>query len=85
MTRVGIFVQNNSCINGKTNIKWEAKVVNNTEDAILSLYPYCYKKGKPIKMTSTNIAPGPFLISQSEIKICSHYKFAKRIYMDLYK
>jgi len=85
LTHVGVFVQNNSCINGKPNIKWEARVVNNTDDGTISLYPYCYKKGKPTKMLGANVVPGPFLISQSEIKICSHYKFAKRIYMDLYK
>ena len=58
MNRIGVFVQNSNCINGKTNIEWQAKVVNNTDDATLSLVPYCYKNGKPTKMTSTNIAPG---------------------------
>lgn len=59
LNRIGVFVQNSTCVNGKTNIQWQAKVVNNTDDATLSLVPYCYKNGKPTKMTSTNIAPGP--------------------------
>jgi len=59
LNRIGVFVQINSCINGKSNTRWEAKVVNNTEDATLSLYPYCYKNGKPTKMTNNNVAPGP--------------------------
>ena len=59
MNRIGVFVQNSNCVNGKTNVQWQAKVVNNTDDATLSLVPYCYKNGKPTKMTSTNVAPGP--------------------------
>ena len=77
LTRIGVFVQNNSCINGKSNTRWEAKGVNDTDDGTLSFYPYCYKNSKPTKIISVNIAPGTFLISQSEIKNCSHYKFAK--------
>ena len=59
LNRIGVFVQNSNCVNGKTNIQWQAKVVNNTDDATLSFVPYCYKNGKPTKATSTNIAPGP--------------------------
>jgi len=83
LTRIGVLLQNTSCINGKSNTNWEAKIVNNTNDSTISLYPYCYKKGKPTKMINATAAPGTFLISLCEIKNCSHYKFEKRIYMDL--
>jgi hypothetical protein len=59
LNRVGVFVQSNNCINGKKYSQWQGKVVNNIDDATLSLNPYSYKHGKPTKMTSTNIAPGP--------------------------
>jgi hypothetical protein len=59
LNRIGTFVQTKGCINGKSYSQWEGKVINNTDDATLSLNPYSYKKGKPTKMTSTNIAPGP--------------------------
>ena len=59
LNRIGVFVQNSNCINGKTNIQWEAKIVNNTDGGTISLYPYCYKKGKPTKMLNTTAAPGP--------------------------
>ena len=56
--RLGVFVQNNSCVNGKSNIQWIAQSVNNSDNGVLTFYPYCYKNGKPTKATSTNIAPG---------------------------
>jgi hypothetical protein len=59
LNRIGVFVQNSNCVNGKTNIQWEAKVVNNTDGGTISLYPYCYKKGKPTKMINATTAPGP--------------------------
>ena len=59
LNRIGVFVPVTNCINGKTNTQWEAKIVNNTDGGTISLYPYCYKKGKPTKMINTNIAPGP--------------------------
>ena len=36
----------------------------------------------PIPIITYRVEDRPFLISQSEIKNCSHYKFALRIYMD---
>ena len=59
MNRIGGFVPITNCINGKTNVQWQARVVNNVDDATLTLTPYCYKNRKPTKATSTNIAPGP--------------------------
>ena len=59
VTRMGVFIRSNNCINGKLNTQWSGYVVNNGDDATLNLYPYSYKNGKPTKMTSTNIAPGP--------------------------
>jgi hypothetical protein len=59
LNRIGVFVPVTNCINGKSNTQWEAKIVNNTDDGTISLYPYCYKKGKPTKMINTSIAPGP--------------------------
>jgi len=59
LIRIGVFVQNNSCINGKPNTQWQGRSINNTDSATWTLTPYCYKNGKPIKMTSTNISPGP--------------------------
>ena len=59
LNRIGVFVQNSNCINGKTNVQWQAKVVNNSDAGTISLYPYCYKNGKPTKMLNTNVAPGP--------------------------
>jgi hypothetical protein len=58
-TQIGTFVQNINCINGKTNIQWQGRSVNNTDNATLTLTPYCYKNGKPTKMTGSSIAPGP--------------------------
>ena len=58
LNRIGVFVPITNCINGKTNVQWQARVVNNVDDATLTLTPYCYKNGKPTKATSTNIAPG---------------------------
>ena len=59
LIRIGVFVQSNSCINEKSYSQWEGKVINNTDDATLSLNPYCYKKNKPTKMTGISTAPGP--------------------------
>jgi hypothetical protein len=59
LIRIGTFVQNITCINGKTNIEWQGRSINNTDSATWTLTPYCYKNGKPTKMTSTNISPGP--------------------------
>jgi hypothetical protein len=59
LNRIGVFAKINSCIDGKSNTKWEAKIINNTDGGTISLYPYCYKKKKPTKMINTNVAPGP--------------------------
>ena len=74
LNRVGVFVQNTSCINGKTNIQFVARVVNNTDDATLTLTPYCYKKGKPTKITSTNIAPGPVQVGSPTYVRTTYYE-----------
>jgi len=49
LNSIGVFVQNNSCVNGKTNIQFVARVVNNTDDATLTLTQYCYKKENQLK------------------------------------
>jgi len=59
LIRIGTFVQNITCINGKTNIEWQGRSINNTDSATWTLTPYCYKNGKPTKMTGSSIAPGP--------------------------
>jgi hypothetical protein len=74
LNRVGVFVQNTSCINGKTNIKWEARVVNNTDDGTISLYPYCYKKGKPTKITGINVVPGPVQVGSPTYVRTTYYE-----------
>ena len=62
LTRIGVLLQNTSCINGKSNTRWEAKNVNDTDDATLSFYPYCYKNSKPTKIISVGTAPGPLQV-----------------------
>jgi hypothetical protein len=67
--RIGTFVKINDP--GKSN--WMASSVNNLDGATLNFYPYCYKNGKPTKMTGTNIVPGP-LKSDSSIVYSVYYK-----------
>ena len=65
LIREGVFVQTINCVNGKSSTEWIGNSINNLDNATLVFYPYCYKNGKPTKMTGTNFAPGPFLILQS--------------------
>lgn len=57
--RVGTLVQNNNCINGKSNSQWIAESVNDNNNGQLTWYPYCYKNGNPTKMTGINRRTGP--------------------------
>jgi hypothetical protein len=59
LIRLGVFVQTNTCVDRKFNTNWEAQIINNTDNGIISLYPYFYKNGKPTKMTNNNVAAGP--------------------------
>jgi hypothetical protein len=74
LNRIGVFVQINSCINGKKYSQWQGKIVNNTDDGTLSLNPYSYKHGKPTKMTGTNIAPGPVESTSSTFVRTTYYE-----------
>jgi hypothetical protein len=57
--RLGVFVSMNNCVNRINNTNWEGKIINNTDDGTITLYPYFYKNGKPTKMTNNNVAAGP--------------------------
>jgi len=74
LNRLGVFVQVNSCINGKSNPRWQATIINNSTNAILNFYPYCYKNGKPTKMTGTYILPGPLEINNPATVYTVYYE-----------
>ena len=59
LNRIGVFVQTNTCVDKKNNVNWEGQIINNTDNGIISLYPYFYKNGKPTKMINNTAAPGP--------------------------
>ena len=72
--RLGVFVQNNSCVNGKSNTQWIAQSVNNSDNGVLTFYPYCYKNGNPTKMTGTNILAGPLELTNPVIVYNAYYE-----------
>ena len=74
LIRIGVFVQINSCINGKSNPRWEGKIINNTDNGTISLYPYCYKNGKPTKMLNNNAAPGPVELGKKTYIRTTYYE-----------
>lgn len=49
-----------SCENKKLKEIWVGKSINNSENYSLTYNPYCYKNGKPLRMTSAGAGPGPF-------------------------
>ena len=49
-----------SCENKKLKETWVGKSINNGENYTLTYNPYCYKNGKPLRMTSGAAGPGPY-------------------------
>ena len=54
--------------------QWIAQSVNNSDNGVLTFYPYCYKNGNPTKMTGTNILAGPFELTNPVIVYNAYYE-----------